>query len=311
MSDMNEPVAAPDASTPKEAPPFIGSSSMFGFFVGYFPFLYGLIPLIGLLEGTAGTGELALGCVSLGVGVYGIAWEQKRNRRSKRLRAAIDAAIPDEDRIAEGEVLPTLARAFSGTVLPAAQRDLVDSLRAPARAPEDYERVGFTRDDVELVIYRKTFDAYPGEFDDRGPGMIPRMGYWRVQARVPNEKMAFRVSPREQKEPFSFRWDPAPEQPRPRTFTDRFLVSGTGPSALPEEVRALLRQRTAFVVRCQHGRLECMWPETVVGVTRSRFEDAVSIVATTARHLRTREAERDNTDAPPSQQAGDSPDRTG
>ncbi len=307
MPDMNGPAPAP----PKEAPLFIGSTSLFGFFAGYLPFMYGLIPLIGLLEGTVGAGELALGCVSLGVGAYGIVWSQKRSRRSKRLREAIDAAIPAEDRIDEDEVLPTLARAFAGTVLPAAQRGVVDSLRTPARAPEDYERVCFTRDDVEFVIYRKTFDAYPGEFDDRGPGMIPHLSYWRVGTRVPNEKMAFRVSPREQEAPFSFRWDPAPEKPGPRTFTDLFLVSGVGLASLPAEARALLLHRTAFVVRCQHGRLECMWPGTVVGVTRSRFEDAARIVSAIARHLRTRDAGRGNTDAPPGQQAGGSNDRTG
>ncbi|RKH90160.1 hypothetical protein D7Y21_07505 [Corallococcus sp. AB045] len=282
------PNGIPPACTPKEAPLFVGPEGVFGLFAGYFPFLYGLVPLIGLLEGNVSAGELALGCVALGVGGYGIVWDRKRVRRSKRLRAAIDAAIPDEDRIAEDQVLPTLARAFSGAVVPATPQGLMDSLRDPeqGRAPERHERVCVTRDGVELTIYLKSFHASSGEFDDRGPGMIHLLAYWRVQARVATE-VEFRLSPREMAEPFSFRWDPV-WKPGPRTFEALFQVedpSGWVRTQLPAEVRALLLQRTAFVVRCTHGRVECMWPQTVVGVTRSRFEDAARIVSMVARQL--------------------------
>ncbi|AEI68730.1 hypothetical protein LILAB_34245 [Corallococcus macrosporus] len=265
----------------------------FEIFVGYFPVLFGLAQFLPVLDGEPlGLKAYLLGPVLIASGSYVIAWGRARRKRFRRVRDAIEASIPSEDRIHQ-EVLPALLHPLSGTVAPAEPLGFVDSLRQSGQesAPERFERVHFSRGGISLVTYRTHWSKSSRvPVDERGPG-LDYLDYWRVRAEVATS-VSFQLLPRKKALTLSLT---SPGQDETPSFEQAFEVrdpSGWVQAHLGESVREVLTRRTGFYVRCQHGRVECLWPRYVGPDTFSRFEDAAHVVATLARALAAPEVAR-------------------
>ncbi|GHG77764.1 hypothetical protein [Comamonas sp. JC664] len=291
MSTESKDAAAP-ASRPvrKDVLPFDGtlSETAVEFMAGYGALLFLVAQLLPALDGKAlDLKRVALAALAVPVGLYCIAWGRARRLQRKRERAELEASIPKEDWI-QGDPLSAVASAMAGDRLSAVRQGFVESVRAPEEqgAPARFDRVQFVRDGVSMVAYESRYASWSATpLNERGPDLAFHIHpYWRVRAEVASTT-AFAIHARTP--PVTWHLKPQ-EDPVPATFEATFEIhdtSGWVQGHFPDALRALMLQRPAFYVRCRHGRVECLWPRHVVGVTHSRFEDAAFIVAALVRLL--------------------------
>ena len=292
MSTESKDVATAHGSRPvrKDVLPFDGTlnETAVEFMAGYGALMFLVAQFLPALDGKdLDLKRVALALLALPVGLYCIAWGRARRRKRKRERAELEASIAKEDWIHE-DPLSALSTSMRGDRLEALRQGVVESLRTPEQqgAPERFDRVRFVHDGVSMVAYESRYSSSSNTpLSERGPDLAFHLHpYWRVRAEVASTS-TFAIHA---KAP-PLTWHLKPEQdPVPSTFEDTFEIhdaSGWVQGHFPEALRALMLQRPAFYVRCLHGRVECLWPRHVVGVTHSRFEDAAFIVATLARAL--------------------------
>lgn len=258
----------------------------FEIFVGYFPVLFGFAQFLPALDGKPlGLKAFLLGPLLIAAGSYVVAWGRIRRKRFRHVRDEIETSIPSEDRILP-DVLPSLIHPLSGKLLPAVSLGLIDSLRQSDQesAPERFERVHFIRDGVSLVTYETSWSKRSMvPMDERGPGLF-YLQYWRVRAEVATS-VRFHIHPKAKA--LTLRFAPLGQE-KALPFEHAFEVqdpSGWVQAHLPASIREVLTRRTGFYVRCQNGRVECLWSRYVGPQTFSRFQDAANIVATLARAL--------------------------
>ncbi|AKQ66198.1 hypothetical protein A176_003110 [Myxococcus hansupus] len=292
MSTESKDAATAHGSRPvrKDVLPFDGtlSETAVEFMAGYGALMFLVAQLLPALDGKAlDLKRVALAVLALPVGLYCIAWGRARRLKRKQERAEIEASIPKEDWI-HGDPLSALSTSMMGTRLAAIRQGFVESVRAPDQqgAPERFDRVQFVRDGVSMAAYESRYSSWSNTpLNERGPDLAFHLHpYWRVRAEVASTS-TFAIHAKAP--PLTWHLKPG-EDPVPSSFEDTFEIhdaSGWVRSHFPEALRARMLQRPAFYVRCLHGRVECLWPRHVVGVTHSRFEDAAFIVATLVRLL--------------------------